>query len=167
MKTHSLASLRKEIQHLNHEELIKLCVELAKFRKENKELATYLLQYNNDETFYITTVKEKIKPLFSQINTSNGYYVKKSILKILRETKKYIKYSNQKETEIILLLFFCEEALQLKPSILKIRTLEYLIERQIIYIKKKLTGLHEDLQYDYSLILSQLINLNELKLPSS
>jgi hypothetical protein len=44
----------------------------------------------------------------------------------------------------------------LKPSIHRNTTLCNLYERQIISIKKKISVLHEDLQYDYNLQLEEL-----------
>jgi hypothetical protein len=82
--------------------------------------------------------------------------VKKSIRKILRETKKFIRYSSKKETEVELLLYFCVVLAHFKPSIKNSVAMVNLYERQILLIEKKITGLHEDLQYDYKLELDEL-----------
>jgi len=62
----------------------------------------------------------------------------------------------QKSTEVELLLYFCERLNELKPSIHRNVTLSNLYERQILSIKKKISILHEDLQYDYNLQLEAL-----------
>ncbi|MAN58637.1 MAG: hypothetical protein CMC08_02245 [Flavobacteriaceae bacterium] len=158
MKPATVAQLKKELNHKTAAELLSLCLRLAKFKKENKELLTYLLFDADQEAFYITQVKEHIDEAFGQMNTTRSYFMKKSVRKILKETKKYIRYSLKKETEVELLLYFCEKLKNTKPSISKNRTLSNLYERQLALIEKKLSGLHEDLQYDYQEELRLLRN---------
>ena len=80
---------------------------LNELKKENKELLTYLLFEAHDEEMYINSVKEYIVDLFEAVNTKSFFYIRKSVRKILTLTKKYIRYSKKKETEIQLLLHFC------------------------------------------------------------
>nr|MCH9659401.1 hypothetical protein [Bacteroidota bacterium] len=96
MKPATVTQLKKELKFRSHEELVALCLRLSRFKKENKELLTYLLFEADHEESYVAEVKDLITEGFSNINTSSFYYVKKSIRKILRETKKYIRYSNSK-----------------------------------------------------------------------
>lgn len=76
--------------------------------------------------------------------------------KILRNIKKYARYSLKKETEVELLLHFCTVLKDFKPSVFKNVTLTNIYDRQILAIKKIVSNLHEDLQYDYNLLLEQL-----------
>ena len=101
--------------------------------------------------------KAKIDEDFETINTKTFFYIKKSVRKILRELKKFIRYSQNKETEVELLLYFCEKLKYFKPSIKRNTTLSNLYNRQIDYISKKVETLHEDLQYDYRLELNELL----------
>jgi len=158
MKTATVIELKKELQHLSQTELIEACLVLSKFKKENKELLTYLLFESSNEELFKQGVKEEIKNEFSTINCASYFYMKKSVRKILRITKKYIRYSKNKETEIELLLHFCEELKNLKPSIFRNISLNNIYDRQLLFIKKNLTKLHEDLQYDYNLMLNELDN---------
>lgn len=158
MKPATVAQIKKELKFRSSEQLEALCLRLARFKKENKELLTYLLFEAEDEQAYVEQVKEHISEGFSAINTSSFYYVKKSIRKILRETKKYIRYSNSKETEVELLLFFCEVLRNFRPSITHSTTMMNLYHRQISLIEKGIEKLHEDLQYDYRQELEQLTN---------
>ena len=80
-------------KRLSNTELQQLCLRLARFKKENKELLTYLLFESQDESGYIATVQEFMDDAFELINTNNFYYIKKSIRKILRHVKKFIRYS--------------------------------------------------------------------------
>ena len=156
MKTLTISQLNKELSHLNEQELIFLCLKLAKYKKENKELLTYLLIESTYEEGYIESIKNDIIQLFDTINTSIYHYIKKSVRKILRYIKRYAKYSQKKETEIELLLFFCERLIDLKPSIFDNITLTNIYNRQLISIKKLSNTLHEDLQYDYNCKLEDL-----------
>lgn len=156
MKAVSVVTIKKELQHRSSEELTELCLRLAKFKKENKELLTYLLFESHDETGYIESVKQEIDEQFELINTNSYFYIKKSVRKILRTIKKFARYSLKKETEVELLLYFCQKLKDFKPSINHNVTLTNIFERQIHLIKKIVSTLHEDLQYDYKLILDEL-----------
>ena len=158
MKTVSLKTLKDELSHQSPKELMDLCIALTKFKKENKELLSYLLFEANNEEAYIERIKEEMDALFEQINTKSFFYVRKSVRKILTNTKKYIRYSQKKETEVVLLLYFCEKLIAFKPSIAKSPRLQNTLERQILLIKKALSTLHEDLQYDYQAAIEQLEN---------
>ncbi|GGG87941.1 hypothetical protein GCM10011416_00200 [Polaribacter pacificus] len=158
MKKISLKNLKDELGHQSQEELIGLCIALTKFKKENKELLSYLLFEASDEEAYIEGVKEEIDSLFEQINTKSFFYIRKSVRKILTTTKKYIRYSNKKETEVVLLMYFCRKLLDFKPSIKNSPRLQNTFDRQLVLIKKALSSLHEDLQFDYQAELDELQN---------
>ena len=92
MKTATVHGLKKEMAHLPKEEIMELCLRLARFKKENKELLTYLLFEAGDEDTYIESVKAEMDEQFSAINTFLSLYIsKKSVRKILRFTLKYIR----------------------------------------------------------------------------
>jgi len=102
-----------------------------------------------DEKTFISGIKEEVDEQFDQINTSSYYYMKKSVRKILRSIKKYIRYSKIKETEVELLTYFCLKLKSLNPSIERNVSLQNIYQRQLLLIKKAISTLHEDLQYDY------------------
>lgn len=156
MKAATVSQLKKELSYRSPEELLEICLRLSKFKKENKELLTYLLFESSDEAGYIKSVKNEIDLDFEAINTSNYYFIKKSIRKILRSIKKYSRYSQKKETEVELLIYFCSKLKTFKPSITRNITLMNLYERQLAFIEKIISTLHEDLQYDYRLELEKL-----------
>lgn len=156
MKAVSVVNIKKELQHLSAEELTELCLRLSKFKKENKELLTYLLFESHDETGYIESVQKDMNEQFELINTNSYFYIKKSVRRILRNLKKFARYSQKKETEVELLIYFCQTLKDFKPSIKHNVTLTNIYERQIILIKKIVSTLHEDLQYDYQSMLEAL-----------
>ena len=156
MKTVTVKELSQELTYRTPKELRDLCLRLSRFKKENKELLTYLLFESSDELSYISGVKKEIDEEFEQINKTTYYYIKKSVRKILKSTRKYIRYSQKKQTEVELLLYFCTKLKKLSPSIQRNTSLMNLYNRQIDTIIKKVSLLHEDLQYDYGLELSEL-----------
>lgn len=158
MKAASLKEIKTELNHRTTRELLELCLRLSKFKKENKELLTYLLFESANEETFIRSIKTKIDEDFESINTKTFYFIKKSVRKILSEIKKYIRYSQNKETEVELLLYFCHKLKDFKPSIKRNTTLINLYNRQIEYIQKKISTLHEDLQYDYEMEIEELLN---------
>lgn len=149
MKAASLSELKKELNRLPPAQVLDYCMHLAKYKKENKELLTYLLFEANDEHSYIRNVKEQMDDLFAIVNQNNLYFAKKNIRKILRTANKYIKFSGSKQTEVELLIYFCKK---LKGSGIKMNSstaLSNIYDRQIQKANNSLAKMHEDLQYDY------------------
>lgn len=153
----SIKELKEELRQRSPKELLELCLRLARFKKENKELLTYLLFESSDEPGYIKSVKREIDEQFEQINRTSTYFIKKSIRKILRTTRKHIRYSGKKETEIELLIYFCFKLNRFTPSIHKNTTLNNLFDMLLAHIRKTLLSLHEDLQYDYGREIEELL----------
>ena len=75
MKTATIKELKKELSHCSEGELLELCLRLSKFKKENKELLTYLLYESSNEAGYIENVKREIDDQFNEINTSTYYFI--------------------------------------------------------------------------------------------
>lgn len=130
---------------------------LAKYKKESKELLTYLLFEAHDEDRYVDNVKNLIETQFSEMNQHHVYLAKKTIRKVLRTANKYINYSKNTKTEVELRLYFCtkfkESGILSKNSLV----LTNLYNNQIAKIKTALTKLHEDLQSDYGEELNALL----------
>lgn len=158
MKAVTVSILKKELKEHSHEELIEICLKLAKFKKENKELLTYALFDSHDEDEYIREIKEETDVEFSKLNHDSLYYVKKSTRKILRLLKKYIRYSKKKETEAAVLLHFCGKLKELKPAHKRSLQMINIYDRQLAMAKKAVNTLHEDIQYDFHLEIEELEN---------
>lgn len=156
MKAVTVKEIKTELSHRSHDEIMELCLRLSKFKKENKELLTYLLFESENEETFITSIKLEIDEQFELINTKTYYFIKKSVRKILRFIKKYIRYSKLTETEVTLLLYFCKKLNDFKPSIQKNTVLLNIYKRELENVKKKVQLLHEDLQYDYNLLINKL-----------
>ncbi len=150
MKVASIKELKTELGTLHPSKVRELCMHLVKYKKENKELLSYLLFEAHDEQSYIKEVKDQIDEQFKGLNKSSIYLAKKTIRKILRTTNKFIKYSGSKQTETELLIYFCKKVRKTGIPLHVNTALGNLYLRQVQKIKKSLATLHEDLQFDYS-----------------
>jgi hypothetical protein len=149
MKTATIQEIKQELLAVNPTQLLELCLRLAKFKKENKELLTFLLFEAHDEEGYINSVKQLIDEGFTEIPRPNLYLTKKTLRKILRITNRYIKYAGSKQAETALLIYFCRKIKESGIPYQKTTVLNNLYELQLKKIKVALGQLHEDLQYDY------------------
>ena len=149
MKAVSINEIKKELTNLANKSLQDLCMRLAKYKLENKELLTYLLFEANDESGYITLIKAEIDQHFDALPKGNVYYIKKSLRKILRITNRQIKYSGQPATEVELRIYFCSKILSAGIPLHKSQVLTNLFEQQVKKIETVIARLPEDLQYDY------------------
>ncbi|WP_299052302.1 hypothetical protein [uncultured Polaribacter sp.] len=158
MKAVTIKQLKDELAHKSAQDLKELCLHLARFKKENKELLTYVLFESHDEDGYIVTLKEEVDVQFDEINTHSFYYIRKSMRKILTGIKKHIRYSKKKETEVELLLYFCAKLKAFRPSIKRSVQLQNVFDTQLRMAKKAIEKLHEDLQYDFQLEVDNLLD---------
>lgn len=149
MQLVSISEIKKELEHLPAKELTQLCLKLAKYKKENKELLHYLLFDADDNEAYANRVKEEMNEQFNDVNTTNLYFAKKTIRKILRFANKHIRYTSDKQTEVVLLIHFCAMLQQAGIAFYKNKALENLYLQQIKKINAALASLHEDIQYDF------------------
>jgi hypothetical protein len=157
MKAATISQIKQELLATAPAKLLELCLRLAKYKKENKELLNYLLFEAHDEQGYVESVKKEMEVQFNELPKSNVYLTKKSLRKILRITNRHIKYTGSRRVEAELLIYFCH---QLKTSgiILKKSTaLTNLYQQQLKKINAAISLLQEDLQYDYRKISAQLV----------
>ncbi len=158
MKAASVKEIKSALENLTKPELVDLCLRLVKFKKENKELATYVLFDEANEQAYISSVHESLDLLFSDVHKTNPYYAKKTLRKIVRVANKFIRYSSQENTGVDILLFVAERMRPLYLDMKKSTALENIYLGVVKKIKKITAGLHEDLQFDY------LRQLNKIEL---
>lgn len=155
MKAATVHEIKQELLALKPAALTELCLRLARFKKENKELLTYLLFEAHNETAYVQSVKDEMAELFNDINKSHLYFAKKSLRKIIRIINKYCRYSGSKQTEVELRLHFCS---MLKESGISLYNtiINNIYQSQLKKAQTVLNGLHADLQYDYRKQLEEL-----------
>ena len=156
MKPASITDLKKELKYRSQEQLVEFCLAMARFKLESKELLTYLVFESENEATYIESVKTYIDTTFTEISSTNFHFIKKSVRKILRQTKRFIRYSKKKETEAELLIYFCKELGKMKPNYKRNTVLTNTYNKQLELAQKAITKVHEDLQYDYNLMIEEL-----------
>jgi len=149
MKSATIHELKQEMAQLKPAELSALCLRLARFKKENKELLTYLLFEAHDEDGYIASVKKEIDEQFETINLSHLYFVKKSLRKILRSINKHIRYTGSKQAEVEWLLYFTAKLAGSGIPLEKNTMINNIYHSQLKKLFAAIHTLHEDLQYDY------------------
>jgi hypothetical protein len=156
MKAASIQELKQELSETSAPKLKQLCLHLAKFKKENKELLTYLLFESHDEASYIIQVNAGIDEGFIELPKANNYLNKKTLRKILRIANKHIKYMGSKQAEASILIHFCQSLKNSSIPFQKTTQLTNLYLQQIKKIKAAIATLHEDLQYDFQQQLKEL-----------
>ena len=156
MKAATIHELKQELSNIPAEQLAELCIRLAKFKKENKELLTYLLFESFDEHAFVENIKSVVEEEFQEMNRSNVYFIKKSLRKIIRTLNKYIRYTASQETEVKLLLFFCITLKNSGIPIQKNLVIKNMYLNQLKKISKAIAAMHEDLQYEYARELETL-----------
>jgi len=149
MKPASISEIKNELSNLPGPRLAELCLQLARYKKDNKEFLSYLLFEETDLAGYINNVKKQIDEEFGTINASQLYFAKKTLRKILRITGKHIRYTGSKQAEAELLIYFCKK---MKTSVIAFQNsvvLANLYQSQLKKINAAIATFHEDLQYDY------------------
>ena len=146
---YGLQDIKKELQHLSGLQIAELCLRLARYKKENKELLAYLLFEAGNEQAFIEKIKAEVGFMFSQL-PSQSYVAAKYIRKILRLMSKYNKFIGSKQAEIDLLLNFCYNYLQYTDRKTSYKPLRLILTRQVLKIQTLVNKLDEDLQLDYN-----------------
>ena len=148
MKAATINELKQELAHIPPAQLQELCLRLAKFKKENKELLTYLLFEAHDAEAFVREVKSEMDGMFEEINTSHVYFAKKTLRKIIRTADKYSRYCGIPAIEAELRIYFCRRMNGLRLPVNKTPVLNNMFQNQLKKIEKNLATLHEDLQHD-------------------
>src|SRR5438128_1670108 len=99
MKAASAQEIKLALKELDAKGLTELCLRLSRYKKENKELLTFLLFEADDIPAYIAGINAEIDDGFAAMNTANFYIAKKNLRKILRTANKYIRYAANKTVE--------------------------------------------------------------------
>ena len=149
MKAASIREMKNELKGARPAQLTELCLRLPRFKKENKELLTFLLFEAHDLESYMQSVKAEIDEALAAVNWSNLYFAKKSIRKVLRTISRYSKYAGNKQVEAELLIYFCTSLKTSGKPFQKSPALANLYSAQLKKINTLIATLHEDLQRDY------------------
>lgn len=156
MRIASVNEIKQELNALKPADVKDLCLRLARYKKENKELLTYLLFEAHDEQQYIENVKHEVDEIFDTLPNSNLHLTKKTLRRILRSLNKYGRHTGSTQSQIEMLLHFCQKLKQSKIQVHKSAALENLYFQQLKKINKLLDSIHEDLRFDYTRQLKAL-----------
>ena len=148
MKPEKLGDIKKELLSRSVQELTEICLRLAKYKKENKELLNYLLYDAAEPLEYANQVKLFLEEEFKNLQ-KHYHYSTKSLRKIIRLINRHAKYTASKQVELELALWFCDNFLLYADLRTSHKPLQGLLTRQFEKISKLIPKLHEDLQFDY------------------
>ena len=145
---YGVREIKSELKHLSSAQLAELCLRIARYKKENKELLSYLLFEAHDQQVYIDSIKSESGLMYSQLS-SQGYQQAKGVRKILRLINKLVKFMASKPAEVELLLQFCKDYLDYVSLRTSYKPLRQILLRQLTKLKTAIKKLDEDLQFDY------------------
>ncbi len=160
MKPEKLSDIKKELSGRTVQELTEICLKIAKYKKENKELLNYLLFDSDDPISFGEKIKTMLNEDFKTMQ-KHYYYSTKSLRKILRLMNRFTKYTSNKQVEIELSLWFCNNFLLYVDLKTSHKPLQGILFRQLEKISKLLPKLHEDLQFDYQSEFETLLHKAE------
>lgn len=156
MKIASLAELKKELKFLSEKELQETILDLSKFSRDNKAYLFFKLFEKENPRIFVEMVKEELEHEFQNANTRNFHFAKKSAQTIRRKLNKHLKLSKDKTNQIELIIFFCQNLKDYGYLQYHHPVITNLFDIQIGKAHKLIEKLHEDLQYDFKLILDEL-----------
>lgn len=152
MQAASIAELKKKLVLLDQGELLDACLRLARFKKDNKELLTYLLFMSDDEPRYANYLCTEIDGYFELTPKAH----KKTVRKIIRWMNKCLRFSGNKETEIQVRIHFCHALKSSKTPFRESRVMTNMYTGQLKKIDQAMAKLHEDIQAEYRMELERL-----------
>ena len=142
MKAASIAELKKELLRLEHGDLLEACLMLARFKKDNKELLTYLLFLSDNERGFVSSLCQEIDEQFSL--TPNAH--KKTIRKVIRWMNKVLRFTKVKDSEVQVRLHFCRVLRSSKTPIRSSKVVTNMYNGQLKKVRKVIEKFHPDIQ---------------------
>ena len=149
MKAASINDIKKELSEKNSRELQALCLRLARYKVENKELLTYMLFEADVENGYVSSIKTEIDEMIENLPQGNVYFIKKALRKMLRIVNKHLKYSGIPQTEVEVRLHCCNRILDRGVPLKSSVVLSNMYNLQLKKIEAAWEKLPEDLRFDY------------------
>lgn len=157
MHSATIDTIKTELKQLPPKEVLDLLLRLARFKKENKELITYILFESANEHEYVEQVKKEISEEMAEIDGLPGYQYKKQFRKIQRKINKPIKYIGNKSATAELYLHMARMISEKKKTNYLAPFLEKTLQQYISKIEKLLPGIEDDLAADLRKQLKQVI----------
>ncbi len=144
----SIDTIKSELKQLPPRQVLDLLLRLARFKKENKELLTYILFESVHENEYVEQVKRETTEEMEEIKHLTAYQYKKQFRKIQRKINKPIKYMGSKSATAELYLHMVRMISEKKKTIFIATFLDKTLQQYISKIEKILPAIEEDLAAD-------------------
>ena len=155
MKPAGTKQIKEELKSLSQKEVVELCLRLVRFKKENKELLSYVLFDSSDRQGYMDVIKHDIEEAFAVLPSSR-YFIQKGLRSMLKDITKYSRYIGEKEAEAELRLHFCRTMKLYGKASHKHQATMSIYTSQLDKIQSLIHDLHEDVQYDIQKELNEL-----------
>jgi hypothetical protein len=149
MNAMTLHELKLRLNGLPQKNLIELCLRLAKYKLDNKEFMTYVLECLDGQEGFVQNVISEINEYFFSMNTDTLYFAKKTVRKIERIVSKYVRFAGEARIETELRLYFCKKIISQYDFFSESEVIMNVLARQYRFALKSWSALHEDLQFDY------------------
>lgn len=152
----SVDQIKKELQKLPPKKVLDLALRLARFKKENKELITYLLFEAGDEPGYIQSLQIEIDEMLGEIHKGPSATIKKQLRRITRLINRQTKYIGSKSAAVELHLHLCNGIYNHPDNLLNITSANTIFQQQLSKATRLVPLVEDDLQYDFQLTIDQL-----------
>jgi len=152
MKAASIAELKKELVRLEPGELLDACLSLARFKKDNKELLTYLLFLCHDELGFANSLCAEIDEQFAL--TPNAH--KKTIRKLIRWMNKCLRFTKVKDTEIQVRLHFCRVLRASQTPMRNSKVVLNMYNGQLKKVRRVIEKMHDEIQREVEREIQEL-----------
>lgn len=150
------SDLKKELQHLSPAEIAALCLRMVRFKKENKELLTYLLFKADDPEAFVQEYKAEMDEQFKQL-PGKSYHTVKALRKIALQMNNQIRYAGSETVKVELLLHFCHNYIDYVYYHSSYKPLHNVFYRFAEKVKLAIQKMHEDLQHDYGNLYNEML----------
>jgi hypothetical protein len=157
MKAASIIELKEELSALPSKTLLEICLRLARYKKDNKELLTYILLEAHNEAGFVESVKKEIDEQFEGLPASHFYFLKKGLRRILRSISRHCRHSGIKESALEILIHFCTRFNEAGFGEVKDKAIANIYARQLEKLKVLVKKVHEDLQFDFTKRINALV----------
>lgn len=148
MHSATIDTIKAELKQLPPKQVLDLLLRLARFKKENKELLTYILFESTNESEYVEQVKREIAEEMGELDGLPGYQYKKQFRKIQRKINKPIKYMGSKAATAELYLHMVRLISGKRKTNYLVPFLDKTVQQYMAKIEKLLPGIEDDLAAD-------------------
>ncbi|MBL7926347.1 MAG: hypothetical protein JNK61_05495 [Bacteroidia bacterium] len=156
-KAVSISQIKQAVQTMPAKQLHELVLRLARFKKDNNDMLTYLIFQADDTDAYINEVNETVTAWFLEMNKSNVYLIKKTVRKTIRLIDKKIKFAALPKVTVEICMHWCQCFLANNFHKKQATVLDNLYISQVKKMEKAYNLLHPDVQMDYSAQMQRFI----------